>query len=254
MITDVRIRAFRVTDDYDSCQKFIEGHRKVLEYHGIKKVTSANIAWANNPSVFVIAVESLDGEKLYGGARVHAVDGKHPLPIEEAVGSMDPKIHEIIKEHSLNGTGELCGLWNSVEIAGLGIGSVYSSIAAVTRVAQIGLKTMFALCSPATLSFSERNGGRVLSSIGMNGTFYYPKLDLLATAIFWDDLINLPTVHSIAKEKMLSLRNNPKQIITEKALLKKNSYINIHYDLVIESANIYEFKLSSHIYKDGKFT
>lgn len=90
---EVRIRAFRAIDDPESSQRFIDGHRKVLEVHGVKKVTSANNSWAENPAVFVVIVESLDRKKVYGGARVHAAGGTQPLPIEEATGFMDPKIH-----------------------------------------------------------------------------------------------------------------------------------------------------------------
>ncbi len=84
--TEILIRAFRATDDLETCQKFIDGHKNVLEHHGIIKVTSSNNEWAHNPAVFVIVVESVDGKKLYGGARVHAANGITKLPIEDATG------------------------------------------------------------------------------------------------------------------------------------------------------------------------
>ncbi len=90
--TDIRIRAFRATDDPETCLKFIEGHRRVLSIYGLEKVTTNTDAWMYNPAIFVIVVESLDGQKLYGGARVQAADGIMPLPIEEATGEMDPKV------------------------------------------------------------------------------------------------------------------------------------------------------------------
>jgi len=68
----VRIKAFRAINDQAACQRFIDGHKKVLENHGVDKVTSSNNEWAYNPSVFVILVESVDGQKTYGGSRIHA--------------------------------------------------------------------------------------------------------------------------------------------------------------------------------------
>ncbi|HRI21071.1 MAG TPA: hypothetical protein PLA68_08950, partial [Panacibacter sp.] len=120
MENEIRIRAFRATDDYETCCKFYDGHKKVLENHGIYKVTSSTDEWMGSSSVFVVVVETMDGKRLYGGARVHASDGILPLPIEQATAEMDANILDYVKYYSLNGTGELCGLWNSVEVAGLG--------------------------------------------------------------------------------------------------------------------------------------
>ena len=119
METEVQIRAFRATTDPETCLKFILGHQKVLENHGIYKVTSSAVDWMYNPAVFVLAVESLDRKKLFGGARIHAANGKDPLPIETATGKMDSRIYDYVRKYSENGTGELCGLWNSIEVAGL---------------------------------------------------------------------------------------------------------------------------------------
>ena len=242
MNTDIKIRAFRATDDPETCAKFIEGHSKVLENHGISKVTSSNDSWAESPAVFVIVVETLDGDRLYGGARVHAADGITKLPIEEATGYMDPKIFDIVKHHAQKGTGELCGLWNSKEVAGLGVGSLFPSRAAVVIAEQIGLDTMFSLCSPATVRFNQWIGSNVLMSVGKNGTFYYPKLDLIATAVFLEDAVTLKDAHPREREKMLFLRNNLKYVTEEKSPFKSVT-VNVHYDLVVEGTDGKEFKI-----------
>src|SRR3954467_15450120 len=109
MKTEISIRAFRATDDPETCEKFIEGHRKVLEHHGIAKVTSSNEEWAESSSVFVVVVEDLERKKLYGGARVHAADGRILLPIEEATKEFDERIMDYVRHYARNGTGELCG-------------------------------------------------------------------------------------------------------------------------------------------------
>ena len=239
--TDIRIRAFRAIDDPETCLKFIEGHRRVLSIYGIENVTTNTDDWIYNPAIFVVVVESLDRNKLYGGARVQAANGITPLPIEEATGSMDDKIYDIVKYYAQYGTGELSGLWNSKEVAGLGIGSFFPSRTSVVIAEQIGLSTMFSLCAPATVRFNQWIGSSVLTSVGNNGTFYYPKLDLLATACFLPDVAELTNAHVREREKMFYLRKNPDCIIREKSPFK-NLYVNVHYDLTILSADKNEFK------------
>jgi hypothetical protein len=244
MITEVRIRAFRATDDPESCLRFIEGHKKVLENHGINKVTSSNDAWASQRSVFVVVVESTDGSRLFGGARVHAADSVHPLPIESALGPLDVNIYNRVSHHQADGTGELCGLWNSIEVAGLGIGAIFASRAALALSTRVGLTTIFSLCSPVTVKFSEWQGGKVISDIGNNGTFYYPKLDLLATAVFVKDLIHLPDTAPLEKERIEDLRKHPKQVTSETYPFRKGSpAIQIDYNIVIPNIDTNEFKI-----------
>lgn len=238
---NVRIRAFRACEDEKSSLRFVQGHQRVLEAHGVKKVTSLNVEWISNPAVFVILVESKTDGKVYGGARVHAAGGTQRLPIEEATGYMDNKVYKVVEQQSLNGTGELCGLWNSVEVAGLGIGSFFSTRAGVVICEQMGLHSLFALCAPYTVRWAERVGCRVLTEVGNNGTFYYPKLDLLATAVLMRDAIGAETAKPIEREKIMMLRENPKQVLVENPPGKRIEVV-IDYDLRLPSTNQTEFK------------
>jgi hypothetical protein len=249
MITEIRIRAFRATDDPETCLKFINGHRHVLFIYGIENITTNTDNWMYNQAIFVIVVESLDGEKLYGGARVQVANGINPLPIEEATGKMDFKIYDIVKYYSQFGAAELSGLWNSKEVAGFGIGSLFPSRVAVALTEQIGVKVLFTLCSPTTVRFKTWMGGKELESIGNKGTFYYPKLDLIATALYTEDAINLPDCHPREREKILFLRNNPDHVAEEKSPFK-NQTIKIHYALQIANADPNEFKIKTNISKN----
>jgi len=242
METDLRIRAFRATDDFDTCMQFYEGHRKVLENHGIFKVTSSGADWLQSRSAFVIVIETMDGSKLYGGARIHAADGVMQLPIEQATAKLDPAILQYVRTCSEEGTGEICGLWNSVEVAGLGIGSLFPARVAVVIAEQIGLSTLFSLCSPPTIRFTQWLGSRVFHEVGNNGTFYYPKLDLLATAAFLEDVTEISRAHPRERQKMLYLREHPNEIILEASPFKKNITVNIHYELEIKGLVENEFK------------
>jgi hypothetical protein len=145
---EVVLRAFRAIDDHKSCELFIKGHNYVLETIGVKKVTSSSQEWMFNPAVFVLVVESPDGSKVYGGARVNVAGGTQELPIESATGYLDRKIYDLVANYTKDGTGEICGLWNSREIAGYGIGSIFLTRAAVAISQQIGLRSLFALCAP----------------------------------------------------------------------------------------------------------
>jgi hypothetical protein len=226
----VKIRAFRAVNDPESAQKFIDGHARVLEMHGVTKVTSANHAWAENPHVFVINVESMDGDRVFGGARIHVAGGTQALPIEEATGYMDPKVNEMVRHLSLEGTGELCGLWNSLEVAGLGIGSFFSTRAGVTITNQLGIKSLWALCAPYTVKWAERVGCRIVTEVGNEGTFYYPKMDLLATAVLLPDINTLEMARPIEQRRMFNLRQNMVQEAMEVPPGKRFE-VKIAYDI-----------------------
>jgi len=226
----ITLRAFRAIDDFETCQKFMLGHRSVLENIGINKLSSAKDEWMLSPGVFVIIVESEDRTKVYGGARVHVADGVLQLPIEEATGYLDAKIYDIVREYSANGTGEICGLWNSREVAGMGIGSVFLTRACVIISSQICLQSLFALCAPYTIKMAETVGYHKLDIIGKNGTFYYPKLDLVATAMLLSDVRVLSLADPNERDKIMSLRENPNQMRTE-ILRDKELELNFHLEI-----------------------
>jgi hypothetical protein len=122
---EVRLRAFRAIDEPETCALFIEGHTNVLTSIGITKVSYSKNKWVNNHAVFVMVVESLDRKRVFGGARVHVSGGTELLPIEMATGVIDTGIYSLVWKFAKYGTGELCGLWNSREIAGYGVGSIF---------------------------------------------------------------------------------------------------------------------------------
>ena len=228
----IRIRAFRAMDELESCMKFVEGHMKILKVFDIAMITSANVEWFNDPNTYVIAAESTETGKMLGGARVQIAGGKLPLPIEKAVTEIDDRIHETIKEYSREGTGELCGLWNSREIAGMGIGSVYLTRTAVCIAPQLKLKTLFALCAPYTVEMGEKVGFRVTTFLGNNGTFYYPKEDLVATGMLLPNSYTLETAISEEKDEIFSIRENLKQM---KVAEGRRGKFDLYFDLEIKN-------------------
>jgi len=221
----VRLRAFRAVDDPEACQLFVQGHEHVLTSIGITKVTSSKNEWTKNPSAFVLIVESLDGSKVYGGARVHVSGGTELLPLEQATGAMDPTVFDLVWSYAKHGTGELCGLWNSREIAGYGIGSIFLIRAAVAISTQIGLTSLFALCAPYTVKPVESVGMHLEAMVGNNGTFYYPKQDLIATAMVVTDLTVLSSALDEHRQAIFGIRQNL-DTTREESLRGKNITIN----------------------------
>lgn len=240
----VRLRAFRAIDDPRTCELFIEGHANVLSAIGVKKVTSSKNEWMFNPAAFVLIVESLDGEHVYGGARVHVSGGSQPLPIEEATGKMDGKIFDLVWKYALEGTGEVCGLWNSREIAGYGVGSIFLTRAAVAISTQIGIKSLFGLAAPYTVKMAESVGYRLEPSVGNEGTFYYPKLDLIATTLFLPDVSALSLADTLERSEIFKMRNNL-EINSIEVLRKKE----IEIDYKIELPFMSEWDLNDVISK-----
>jgi len=213
----IQIRTFRAPDDYEACEKFIIGHKKLLEIFGITKITSNRQDWVDDYNTTVILVEDKETKVVYGGARLQVVSGKYPLPIEIALGKYDNGIYEIVQEdHLSGGTCELCGLWNSREVAGMGIGSYILSRVGAAIAVQLPVKSIFVLCAPITVRMGKRVGAVVEDSLGNDGLFYYPKDDLIATAMRLRNIHDLSHADTSEQEKILSLRENPHQFIMER--------------------------------------
>ncbi len=165
--------------------------------------------WLEDPDTYVIIVESENRDKILGGARVQVAKGNFKLPIEDAVGKFDPRIHDYVANHLPERTGELCGLWNSREVAGIGIGSIYLGRVGVALARYLKLNTLYALCAPATVKNTMRVGFLVDKRLGDNGLFFYPKEGLVATSVLLNDVQTLSTAEPSEREIIFALSENP---------------------------------------------
>lgn len=202
----VRVRIVRAIDDVEATEKYIYGHHKVLESYGITKVTSADRSWALNPHVYLILFESLDDFRVLGGGRIQLRTENFPLPFETAIVDIDSKIVSYMAEFDDLEVAEYCGLWNSREVAGYGIGSIYLVRVGIAILPQLKLKKLFGLSSPVTLSISKSVGYEVITSLGDNGSFYYPKEGLIATALKIDNIGDLPYANEAERDYIFDLR------------------------------------------------
>ncbi len=212
----IQIRTFKAPDDPEACEKFIVGHQKLLEIFGISKITSNRQDWVDDEHTIVILVEDKDTRAVYGGARVQMVSDRFSLPIVTAIGKYDDKIYEMINEdQQRGGTCEICGLWNSREVAGMGIGSYILSRVGVAITKQLPVVSLFVLCAPITVKMGLRLGCTIERELGNDGLFYYPKDDLIATVMRLKNIDDLSLATDMERGKILSLRQDPHQFVVE---------------------------------------
>lgn len=227
VINSVRIRGFLASSDFDACMQFQEGHLDVLRSFGFK-VSSTKEDWMLSNSVYVILVESLDGLKTYGGSRIELANVGRKLPIQGAIEDLDERINLFIE--SLKGvqSAELCGLWNSVAVAGLGIGSVYSIRAAIAMALINNVKSMLALCSIHSYRMASTFGFQLVNSIGNEGVVYYEGAKQNAHITYKSDLNEMNGFDTIEFNKIMELVETPKQVVKEE---RNGRIMEIHYDL-----------------------
>lgn len=226
---NIKIKVYRAVDEPELCKQYLAGHRSVLEVYGISKITSNNDNWIYNPEVYVITAESIIDQELLCGIRVIKVGGTQDLPVESAIGRLDPKIHELVKSNSKTGAGELCGLWNSRKVAGKGLSFLLTRMG-ISILNQLGINTMFGICAELTLPMFKGVGFEIEESLGNKGTFYYPREDLLAFALIIKNTHTLEKADSSEREKIFNLREMLHQKIIERG---PKGELYIEYDLSI---------------------
>lgn len=231
---EVRVRVIKVSEDLEATEKYIAGHLKVLESYGVTKVTSADRSWVDNPNTYLILFESMDDFRVLGGGRIQLRSKGFPLPLEDAICEIDPSIISYMEQFEDLEVAEYCGLWNSREVAGYGIGSIYLMKVGVAISGQFNMKKLLALCSPATVKLTMKVGMEVIASLGDNGTFFYPKEGLIATLLEIKDLINLPTAIDSEREFIFNLRSNKIKQTLEKG--PKGEMI-INFDVNVNPGN-----------------
>ena len=224
----IRIRAFRAPDDISSSVKFHQGHSEVLSSYGLK-LTSANPSWIEDQDCYVVLVESLDGTQSYGGARIQISTPEIQLPLESAIGYLEPRIYDVVKVLRPEGTAEICGLWNSAVVAGMGIGSTFSIRCAFAVAGSLNIKSMFALCSPYTYRMAASFGFLKMRELGTDGVLPYPSEKQVAIVTFQDDVKLMNNASEAERTFIFNLRTNPSQITAED--VGKTNPIEVHYSL-----------------------
>jgi len=97
----------------------------------------------------------------------------------------------------------------------LGIGAIFMSKACLALTPKLGLSSLYALFAPTTVKLGLEMGYEILTEVGNNGTFYYPKLDLIATAMKLHDAVSLPKTSEEHRASIFEIRDNKRLIIQE---------------------------------------
>ncbi len=224
----LKFTAFHPINDVNLSERYLSGHKQVLQDYGITNITTNNRVWLEMESVYAIVAENEAGE-LVGGIRLQMADGVHPLPVEKAIGHMDSRIHDVVKKYYEHGVGELCALWNAKSVAGYGI-SVLLTMAGISITNQVNCNTLMGICGDYTLQMFKNVGFVVDNTLGINGEFYYPKEDFIARVLGILNSKTLETAIPEYKERMVDLRNRPVQQFEENG---PKGAVDINYQLIL---------------------
>lgn len=179
----------------------------MLEAYGITMITSNNAYWIQHPNTYVILAEDENGNAV-GGTRVQIADENFPLPIEDAVGNVDKNIYKVVHKHKHKKVAEACGLWNARQVAGFGLS--FSLLRAnIALAGLLNVQTLFALAAPVTVKMCLDAGFVIERSLGKDGFFNYPKLDLVATAMSIENLASMEHASEADREHIFHIRENP---------------------------------------------
>ena len=204
VVDEVHLRILRASEDVGLCRQMVEGHKRVLRAYGIKKISSFNTDWIGRDDVILIVALSADGEKILAGTRLQTGPEPNSFPLFRAVGTEDETIEPWLKSIIPEGTMELNGMWNSLELAGMGLGVEWMVQSAMASMSMLNLRNLLALTSPVTRRMRDKMGWRIHSEFGNNGYFKYPTDKLRASIeqfIFPDYLPNSePEVKSFLED------------------------------------------------------
>jgi hypothetical protein len=228
------VKVVKAVDDMDVCKEYIEGHRKVLKDFGIESISSNNIEWFFDPNVYCYLAYNPNNEMI-GGIRIQVADGINSLPVEKAIGKIDPKIHDFINSYINNGgIGELCGLWISNNVRGMGISNILIR-SAISTINQLNFVTLTGICAGYSLNMFKSVGFVVNKELGFDGDFQYPNENYVANVVGILNGIELNSASAIERARIFLLRSNP--VSTQIELCPKGE-LNITYDLLLKTENI----------------
>lgn len=174
------VSIFRADTKIDLCHRLVDGHEQVLRAYGIENLTTFNRDWIGNPGVMVISITDKD-ERVLGGARMLTAKRTEDLPLYRAVGDQDLDLASGLQVYMDEGAYELGGLWNSIELAGMGVDATFLIKAAMAAMPLLDARHLFALTSPVTRRMQAPLGFHSMPEFGNEGFFTYPTDRLKAS-------------------------------------------------------------------------
>ena len=205
----ITIRAFKPSEDPASYSAYLEGHQAVLTELGVLSVVKPNGHRPAPPDTMILVAEHAE-LGMVGGIRIERAGPQHRLPIQQALGSIDPRIDGVIGDMEAAGCGEICGLWNTARYAGRGVPQLLSE-AAVSMVHHLGMQHLVCFVAHYTLRHALKVGFQLLDNLGDGGSFNYPIPRIRSFAMVIPDTLVLATAPGNWRTRILSLRCRPTQ-------------------------------------------
>jgi hypothetical protein len=179
-VAQAEVRVFRSNEHPGLCHEMVDGHRAVLMAYGIKNLTTFNRDWIGRSDVLAILAQGADG-RILGGARMQRIHDLSDMPLFRAVSEQDPELARVLQPYIDEGAWELGGLWNSMELAGMGVEATFLIQAAMAAMPLSDARHMFALTSPVTRRMQTALGFETQGGVGDDGFFIYPTPTLKAS-------------------------------------------------------------------------
>jgi hypothetical protein len=176
------VRAYCAPDVVCDCRRHAAAHARVLALHGLGNVTSARTAWWENANTFALLLEDANSREPLGGVRLQRWGNGAALPIERALGGVDPRVHSWVAGFADRGVGELCGLWCSPKLRGFRLGLVITRMG-LALAAQLRTKTLFAVCDSSRVLDNCALGFTKDGTLASGGSFEYPRPGLRAQVL-----------------------------------------------------------------------
>lgn len=213
-------------DRPDICQKFILGHRQVLVDHGFEYFVTNEETWMNDPNTMVVVCTSPKMRKIFGGVRFEQKDRNKFLPMEKVIYPLDIKIRKLALEDKASGTGELCGLWNAKEVAGMNT-TILMVMYATAILERMKISSIFVFTAEYTRRIPIYLGFEKITSIGDKGFFRYPT-DRFKASVWKYKLGDFKReARSYECIRISSLIHSPQQIAIEKDIYQ---HVKVDYE------------------------
>jgi hypothetical protein len=223
----VRVKARRAAYADAECRRHAIECRKVLSAYGIANVTSAAQEWWRDDETFTVLVEDDVTGLPLGGVRLQRHRRGVLLPFERALASIDPRVHALVERCAERGVGELCGLWRAIELRGLGLGSKLTMMG-IALATDVQVNVLFGLCDTRNVHANARLGFGIDARLASNGTFAYPRAELVAHVLRIDDAVRLPGASAEARAAVEHYRSEPFGLEVVETAQRR---VEIHRDL-----------------------
>jgi hypothetical protein len=227
---EVSLIVSRAINDLDLCQRFSEGHRKLLENHNVD-LGPVDTSWYTDRNVYILVVKDELSDEILGGSKLVISDGKGNLPMEKLLSEDYPELSGLLSNLSKRGIVEISSLWNSRSIAGWGLGSEQLIKASIVVSSFLDVDRVVTFCSPFVTRFAESYGFNPLEDFGENGAIPFPDNRWMSTINVLYDIDEMRLADISCKTEIFELKQNPIQTITYE---KRGRNLKVNFYLIVQ--------------------